>query len=919
MQTNKIKKVFYCKMIKNKFCALALFFACIFTSFSQEIKFTGVVKDSIGNVLESANVIAFNKETNKLKSYSVTNSKGEYKVPLSIGVTYTLKVSFIGFKPISFEIDKTTFKEDTVKNFTLYEENNKLDEVVLVYEMPINVKKDTIVYNSASFLNGTEKKLGDVLKKLPGVEINSKGQIEVEGKQVMKVMVEGKDFFDGDSKLAAENIPSNAVHKIQVLKNFSEVSQLKSVTNNEDNIVINLKLKEGKKNFWFGELTAGKGLEDSYLIHPRLFYYSPAKSVNILTDINNIGEIPFTFHDYINFTGGLNKGASNSGTSFNSSSNSLGLSLLKNNKANKILSKFIALNFSYAPSKFWDISGFLIFSKTEVDFLEKSTTNFSATNLISQTNQKTFQNTTLGLAKFSSSYIPHSNFQFDYDLFLKTSKQDEKGFLTASFSGINNKIKTSINNAPFSLKQKANIYYTLNANHIFSSSIQFLVEKENPFYSASFIDLGINPSIIMLPFSNLFPYNTKQKNYTINQDKTINTSKLDTKVDYYYLINTKNNLIISLGNTLSNQKFNSFIFQTLDDQSKFNFTDKAFNNKDVNYTFSDLFLELQYKVVAGKFMFNSGVSVHNYYTKNDQLANITTENTIKILPKFYANLQLQKSESLRFTYSKTLEYPAINKIAEGYILNNYNALFKGNSAIKNGIYEKYRLSYYSYSLFNNTTVFGGLSYSNKKNDIKNNTLFNQINSVSTPINSLQTDDSFSVNIDWRKTFKKYNLNFKVDFEKANYYNVVNNLQNKSTSFIQNYEASVLTTFKKGPNFEIGYKKTINKYTNANLETTYFTDKPFVIAEAVFLKHFSFKSEYSFYNYRTKKQTLNTYSFLDASLNYQKKNSKWEYKLGLTNILNTSSINQDAFNENYTSSSQYFIQPRFAVFSITYNL
>lgn len=69
----------------------------------------------------------------------------------------------------------------------------------------------------------------------------------------MKVMVEGKDFFDGDSKLASENIPSDVVKKIEVLKNFSEVSQLKSVTNNEDNIVINLKLKEGKKNFWFGD------------------------------------------------------------------------------------------------------------------------------------------------------------------------------------------------------------------------------------------------------------------------------------------------------------------------------------------------------------------------------------------------------------------------------------------------------------------------------------------------------------------------------------------------------------------------------------------------------------------------------------------------------------------------------------------
>ncbi len=905
--------------MQYKYCAILFLLLCSFSSFSQEIKLTGIVKDSIGNFLESANVIAFNKETSTLKSYSVTNSKGEYKVQLDFGTEYTLKVSFIGFKTISFDIDKTTFKEHTFKNFTLYEDTNTLDEVVLVYEMPINIKKDTIVYNSASFLNGTEKKLADVLKKLPGVEINSKGQIEVEGKQVMKVMVEGKDFFDGDSKLAAENIPSNAVDKIEILKNFSEVSQLKSVTNNEDNIVINLKLKEGKKNFWFGELTAGTDLKDSYLIHPKLFYYSPAKSINILTDINNIGETPFTFHDYMNFTGGFNKGTSNSGTSFNLSSNSLGLSLLKNNKANKILSKFSALNFSYAPNKFWNLSGFLIFSETEVDFMEKTTTNFTATNLIGQTDQKTFQNTTLGLAKFSSSYKPHSNFQFDYDLFLKTSKQDESGSLMAHYSGIENKIKTTINNDPVSIKQKANLYYTLNENHIFSSSAQFLIEKENPFYNASFLDLGIHPSTTALPFSTLFPYNTNQNDFTINQDKTVKTSKLDTKLDYYYLLNTKNNILMSLGNTFSKQTFNSSIFQSLDDKSKLDFTNTELNNNNVKYSFSDLFLELQYKFTTGKIMFNPRISLHNYHTKNEQLGNLISNNTMKILPSFYANLQLQQSESLRFTYSKTLEYADINKIAEGYILDNYNSIYKGNRAIENGVYNKYRLSYYSYSLFNNTTVFGSLNYTNKKNDIKNNTLYDQINSEVMPINSLQTDDSFSVNFDWRRTFRKYNLNFKINLEKANYHNIVNNIQNKSTSFIQNYTASVLTNYKKGPNVEIGYKKTSNKYNNGNIETTYFTDTPFIIAETIFLKHFSFKSEYSFYNYRTKNQSINTYSFLDASLNYQKKNSQWEYKLGMTNILNTSSINQDTFNENYTSSSKYFIQPRFAVFSITYNL
>lgn len=259
-----------------KYGLLLILFMMMSNTFSQEIKISGAVKDSVGNPLESANVIALVKATNTLATYSITNSQGNYQIELEQGDTYTLKVSFMGFETESYDIDLTPATQSITQDFTLNEETDQLDEVVLTYEMPVAVKGDTIVYNTDSFSNGTEK-LGDVLKKLPGVEINTDGQIEVEGKQVKKVMVEGKDFFDGDSKLAQENIPSDAVDKIEVLKNFSEISQLSGVTNNEDNIVINLRLKEGKENFWFGEVTAGGGPDGRYLVHPKLFYYSQKK------------------------------------------------------------------------------------------------------------------------------------------------------------------------------------------------------------------------------------------------------------------------------------------------------------------------------------------------------------------------------------------------------------------------------------------------------------------------------------------------------------------------------------------------------------------------------------------------------------------------------------------------------------------
>jgi len=215
-----------------------------------QIKLQGVVKDSIGTPLELANVIAINQETKALESYAITNSDGKYILALGKNGTYKLQISYIGLKTFE-EIIKTTDK-DIAKDFSLVTDNS-LEEVQLTYEMPVSIKGDTLIYNADSFKNGTERKLEDILEKLPGVEINDDGQIEVEGKTVSKVMVEGKDFFDGDTKVATKNIPSNAVDKVQVLRNFSEVGQLRGVTNNQDNVALNIKLKKGKESFWFGD------------------------------------------------------------------------------------------------------------------------------------------------------------------------------------------------------------------------------------------------------------------------------------------------------------------------------------------------------------------------------------------------------------------------------------------------------------------------------------------------------------------------------------------------------------------------------------------------------------------------------------------------------------------------------------------
>jgi Carboxypeptidase regulatory-like domain len=172
------------------FVGLALLFSAL--TFAQTVKLEGTIKDSTGVALEMANIMAVNKTTNAMESYAITDDAGRFSLVLKANTSYILRASYIGYT--TFEEPLAMATANVIKNITLTA-GIELQAVEIVHEMPVTIKGDTIVYNSDSFTNGTERRLEDVLKKLPGVTVDSDGNVTVEGKAVTKLMVEGKDFL----------------------------------------------------------------------------------------------------------------------------------------------------------------------------------------------------------------------------------------------------------------------------------------------------------------------------------------------------------------------------------------------------------------------------------------------------------------------------------------------------------------------------------------------------------------------------------------------------------------------------------------------------------------------------------------------------------------------------------------------------
>ena len=891
----------------------------IYSNSFGQINIKGIISDSLEIPLQSASIVAINKASNALETYALSDEKGFYKLSLKESTAYKIQVSSLGLITINDLIE--TSKEDITKNYTL-RADIVLDEVIV--KLPIEVRGDTLIYNADSFKSGSERKLEDIIDKLPGVEINDSGQIEVEGKVVNKLMVNGKDFFDGDTKVGTKNIPSSAVDKIQVLRNYSEVGQLSGVRNSQDNFAINIKLKQGKESFWFGNITAGGGDapdENLYLLQPKLFYYNPKYSINIISDINNIGEVALTRRDIRGFGGGIQSPSSRSGTSINLGDNSLNF-LTNERNALKIENKLASANFSYSPKKSLDISGFLIYNNSRILSNEISSIRYINADVEIPDEATEESNTELssqGLVKLSASFKPNFSNQIDYDILARTSDDSQQKNNLSSVLGVTNQFDEV---TPYNINQNLKYYFTLNEDNIFAFEAQSIIKDEDPFYNAILENdpQGLDPFDTTAEVLGL---DKTQASYNLGQNRRIQTNQLDAKLDYYNIIGPRSNINFTLGTILSRQQFNSNIFQFLENNSKLDptplFNDGIAQN-DIDYKFNDAYIGVHYRFKSGKFTITPGFSVHSYGNKNDQFGTIVEDNFIKFLPDFETRIQLKKGESLTFNYNMRNQFTDVTRLARGLVFNSYNNIQFGEPDLQNALSHNISMLYRSFNLFNYTNVFARAAYSSNIDQIRGLTNFENVIRTSSYFNSNFADENFNLFGRIQRTFGKVRASLRTYFNYSKINQFIQQKRSLNESFTQVYTPEIRTNFRVAPNISLRYRYSISNNIQGTRETKFITKAPSIDFDAYIIKKFTFKSNYSYNIQDQVGGDSQSFQLWDSSLSYRKdKDAKWEYELKASNILNISSQIRNSSNAISVFNSSTFIQPRFITFRVVYKL
>ncbi|PKA97453.1 carboxypeptidase-like protein [Flavobacteriaceae bacterium MAR_2009_75] len=293
---------------------------CIFFHYNvcgQEFKITGSVVDATSaQPLEATTVYAESPKDSSLVAYTISDEKGYFELEDRSSLKeFNLYFSFNGYKTLTMKVEvKPEIKLGTVQMEPQTQELLGVD--VVGDRVPITVKKDTLEFNADSFKTRPDANVEDVLKRLPGVDVDSDGKITVNGKEVNQVLVNGQVFFSNDPKVATKSLPKEVIDKIQITDTKTKTQEFTGEEGDGENKTINLTIKKDKNKGVLGRISAGYGTDERYQLNGLLNHFNDTERVSFIASSNNINNSGFSFdeiYDMVGRTRGGYDGARESG------------------------------------------------------------------------------------------------------------------------------------------------------------------------------------------------------------------------------------------------------------------------------------------------------------------------------------------------------------------------------------------------------------------------------------------------------------------------------------------------------------------------------------------------------------------------------------------------------------------------------
>jgi Outer membrane protein beta-barrel family/Carboxypeptidase regulatory-like domain len=917
---------------------LSLFFILFaFIGFAQRNgSVRGIALDtSIHQPVANATVTLVEKKDSSLVSFTMTDNAGHFELTGIANGEYRLLITHVNYHNSSpvFTISDNNKSRD-FGNIVMNDKNKVLDEVVVSNEAPpVTMIADTIQYNAGSFKTQPNASVEQLLKKLPGVKVDKDGTIKAQGEKVNRVLVDGKEFFGNDPKIATKNLPADAVDKVQVYDKQSDQAQLTGFEDGNYEKTINLKLKKDKKKGVFGKVSAGGGTDERYEGKFNVNSFKGARQMSAIGMGNNDNAEGFSFMDILSFSGELARLKNGGGGNINinikgDDASAPGLGGNQNGgiktawgggiNYNNIIGTKLDLQSNYFYNRYNPLIEQHI---NRQNFLPGTTSYYNQNSFSDNLNNSHRLNLNM-LYQIDSSASLRIAPSFGY--------QNTRNESSADYQTLASNNTTKINDGSNSNLSKSDGYNFRNdlvfrkkfkrKGRTFSLSLQTSLNQTKGTGELGSITNFYNPSGSLSGSDTLNQHSNTKGDLKAYTARAVYTEP--------FLKRSLLEFSVGKSNTNSTAELTTYDYNKL--SAKYDHLNTAQTN-DYENTYGFTNAGIRIRTQKKKYNYSVGVT----WQQAELEGKITTGSKDSLIGKMFHNLlpnarfqySISKFRTLSFSYGATTNQPSMSQLQPVPDLTNPLYIRNGNPNLKQEYTHNFQVNLNLINPYKNKNLFFFLTAQATRDKIVNYDSVNLQTGVrySTPVNvngayNINSDISYGIPVRFLKgTFE---MSSRTGYLKTKQF--INSVAND----IKTWTVGPELRLDMNPNDKLSISAgvTVNyNYTKYSLQsalnTDYLSEEYNTSLDWQVPKLFFFSSEFTYTVNSQRAQGFNTkVPIWNASVSKQfLKYKRGELKLSVTDILNKNIVINRTTNQNYIEDSRTNSLRRFFMLSFTYSL
>lgn len=908
------------------FKKIPLLLCCIFISqfiFSQTTEVSGKIEDTASKLIVKNAVVALVSTGDSiLRKFIRTDADGRFSLKNLKSGSYILMVMHPQFADYVDNIEINGGNK-ILGTIPVTPKIKLLEAIILKSGSPIRIKGDTTIYTADSFKVSANANVEELLKKLPGIQVDKNGQIKAMGETVEKVLVDGEEFFGDDPGMAVKNLRADAVKEVQVFDKKSDQAEFTGIDDGQTKKTINLKLKENKKSGYFGKLSTSGGLQKDidHRYNNNLMFstFRGKRKISAFLLNGNTGQDGLSWQDNEKYGGE----SDNYSMSMDEDGGMMymyrGGGSDEEPNVNTENGYIKNINAGLQYSNKWN-------DKTSVNFSPKYNSQIYSNNktIFNQqqlkdtlTNQDIQQNEHASEQSNINRYNIKLRGIYDVKLdsmnsikitananFYHTESDESRNSVTKN--NLDELLNTSNRNSKTNKEKRA-----LSANIIFKH--KFKKARRTLSVTANWNELSTDGKSYLRSFNQSYFNGLPSFNQDLDQLKDYNksTQKVLSKLVYTEPLSKKYSVEIGYELSYSSGNNNQVTYNYTPGSGKYDArVDSLTNNFDQAITINKPSLKFNYADKKIKINIGSGFGLTHFDLKDNSYNRDYIRNYTNFFPSAGINYTYKANHNLRFNYEGSTTQPTLNQLQPLSNNNDYFNQYIGNPDLKPSFSNSINISHNSYNFINDMWMYQSFNVSQTSNAITNNRIIDY-DSAKTTTQPINTNGNLSIQL-WagvgfkiKKIDTRFNINPNLSYSK--FADVINNKKSYANNLSAGLNFYISKSKEKKYDISLSndFSYNSNKTSQSTSKINYFTNSVSADVTIYIHKVWSISTDFQFSARQKTEQFSNNLnnSLWNAKLQKTFKNNEFTAFIRIRDILNQNIGIERSFNGNSLSEER----------------